>query len=34
LAKQLDEILLKDKSKKKSYGLGLNKIDEEDELIR
>lgn len=34
LAKQLDEILLKDKSKKKSYGIGLNRIDEEDELVR
>jgi hypothetical protein len=28
LAKQLDEILVKDKAKKKSYGIGLTKIDE------
>ena len=34
LAKQLDQILLKDKSKKKTYGIGLPKIEEEDELIR
>jgi hypothetical protein len=34
LAKQLDEILQKDKAKKKSYGIGLSKIDEEHELIR
>jgi len=26
--------LQKDKSKKKNYGIGLNKIDEEDEIIR
>ena len=28
LAKQLDEILLRDKAKKKSYGIGLTRIDE------
>ena len=26
LAKQLDEILVKEKAKKKNYGIGLNKI--------
>jgi len=30
LAKQLDEIIQKDKSKKKAYGIGLGRIDEED----
>ncbi len=34
LAKQLDEILLRDKAKKKSYGIGLGRIEEEDELVR
>ena len=26
--------MTKDKSKKKTYGIGLNRIDEEDELVR
>ena len=34
LAKQLDEILVKEKAKKKNYGIGLNKIEEEDEPVR
>lgn len=34
LAKQLDEILAKDKSRKKSYGIGLNLVEEEEEIIR
>ena len=34
LAKQLDEILVKEKAKKKNYGLGLSKIDEEEEHVR